>query len=244
MKTDPFRYKAFAKWNPRRALPTLYARLQEAWARWRFDSYRLPQRAPETLPDIPEIDEEDTAVTRGQMRYLIEAARTAGESVSEGVFVKVGCYRGVTTRCLAKAIAPRRVIGVDPFIGWGGAADDQRIFERRTSDLDNVIHEKSTSGQAARNWTHGPVAFAFVDAVHDYWNTTYDLAAWGAHLAVGGLLAAHDAAKRVFAGTRRAVHETEHTPSYDLYTSTENLTILRKVGDNGSANDKNEARET
>jgi hypothetical protein len=96
--------------------------------------------------------------------------------------------------------------------------------------LENIIHERRTSGEAARDWTHGPVQFVFIDAVHDYWNTSFDLQVWDRHLEVGGLLAAHDTDNPRFAGTRRAVAEVFDSQAYELHAHVENLAILRKVG--------------
>lgn len=226
LQTDPFSLKGYPRWHPKRLLPTLVARLQERLAYLRFEDYQLPYCSLEELRPCPDYDKGDTAVTDSQMQHLLKAAT----AVNGGTIVEVGCYRGVTTRCLAEAVTPVHVIGVDPFIGWGGADDDYEAFTCRIAGLENVIHERCTSGEAARNWSHGSVKFVFIDAVHDYWNTSYDLQVWDKHLEVGGILAAHDTDHAQFAGTRRAVAEILDSRSYELYAHVENLTILQKVG--------------
>lgn len=228
-KIDPFTLKAHAKWNPVRFLPTIWGRLQEQWARLHYDSYSLPLQSRNTLPPVPDYDQNDTAVTSPQMQHLLEAAHTVNHTFTDAVAVEVGCYRGVTTRCLGEKIAPTPLVGVDPFIGWGGAEADYRMFSRRISEVENVRHKRCTSGEAARNWDCGPVGFVFIDAVHDYWNTKHDIYTWKQHLASDGLLAAHDTDSFEFAGTRRAVYEEATSSSFTLYAHLEDLTILQKT---------------
>jgi len=230
MKIDPFRLKEYPKWDPRRAIPTLYARLQEAYARTKFEAYRLPHHAlaSTSLPGVTEFDEEDTAVTPIQMQHLQAAARYGLRAVSGEVAVEVGCYRGVTTQMLANTVAPNTLVAIGPFIGWGGADKDYSVFQSRIENLSNVQHERVTSGEAARDWSFGAIGFVFIDAVHNYWNTMHDLHAWSEHLSPGGLLAAHDTDQLRFAGTRRAVYEMSQKGLFEIFAHINNLVILKK----------------
>lgn len=84
-----------------------------------------------------------------------------------------------------------------------------------------------TSGDAFRAWKYGPVAMVFIDAVHDYPITRFDIEAWGSVLPPRGIIAAHDSDNHGFAGTRREVYEaTLH--GYEVLAHPSNLTILRK----------------
>jgi hypothetical protein len=47
----------------------------------------------------------------------------------------------------------------------------------------------------------------FINAVHDYVNTSFDIEAWLPKLVPGGILALHDTDQAMFAGTRRAAYE-------------------------------------
>ena len=230
MKTDPFRLKEYPKWDPRRAIPNLFARIQEAYTRAKFEAYELPHHTLTTtsLLEAPDFEEEDTAVTPIHMQHLQAAARYGLQAVSGGVVVEVGCYRGVTTQVLANTVAPNTLVAIDPFIGWGGADKDYSVFQSRTDNLSNIQHERVTSGEAARNWSFGTIGFVFIDAVHDYWNTKHDLHAWSEHLATGGLIASHDTDQLQFAGTRRAVYEMSQKESFEIFAHVENLVILRK----------------
>lgn len=175
LNQDPFSVKKYPKWYPRRFLPTLYARALDYLSRLRYSNYALPSQTLTELPDLPEADWNDTAVTPKQMRYLFQACEYTSDT---GVCIEVGSFRGVTTRALGQYIYPRRVYAVDPYTGYGGVEEDQRLFKKRTASLSNVLHLKKTSGEAAREWRRkrdDRISFIFVDAVHDYWNTKHDL---------------------------------------------------------------------
>jgi hypothetical protein len=90
----------------------------------------------------------------------------------------------------------------------------------------NIVHERKTSGEAAAEWSHGPVSFVFIDAVHDYINVQFDLWAWGRHVVAGGMLAFHDTDNAGFAGVRRAVKEA--SPPLALVAHVKDLVILQK----------------
>lgn len=226
LKKDPFWVKRYPKWSPSRFIPTFCARAVEYISRLRYTEYSLPYRSLSNLPEAPDADWSDTSVTPKQMRYLLRAF----EYASSGACVEVGSFRGVTTRCVGQYIHPRRVYAIDPYSGYGGAEEDYNLFYKRTADLSNVIHLGKTSGEAAREWSQErdiEISFVFVDAVHDYWNTSYDLRKWGELLSRGGVLAAHDTDRKQFAGTRRAVSE-QISKNFSLLAHIENLALLKK----------------
>jgi hypothetical protein len=224
--TDPFVIKRLPKWHPRRlAFKTQTITIERA-ARRRFERYALPERV---LADLPALDDEiawqNTSVTPLQMQHLLHALALS-DRFTDTVVVEVGSFRGETTRCLARATA-RTVIAVDPYSGYGGAEAELGLFRHRVAGLKNVILERATSGAAARNWRHGPVGLLFIDAVHDYVNTSFDIATWSPLLASGGVLALHDTDQEIFAGTRRAAFEAHGNGRFELLAHPSNLTLLR-----------------
>jgi predicted O-methyltransferase YrrM len=220
---DPFSVKRYKKWHPFRLFPTLAWRLVEVEARVLFERYRLPMKECIELPELDDYDGSDTAVTEEQARYLLGVVHET-EAMKDTVIVEIGSFRGATTRLFARA-SKRTVIAVDPFIGYGGSAEDYAVFQRNTCDLANLIHVAKTSGQAVANWTLGAISLLFIDAVHDWANTRFDLHAWSKYVGDGGLVVLHDTDSRHWAGTRKAAFEFAR--SCGLFAHTEGLAILR-----------------
>jgi predicted O-methyltransferase YrrM len=222
MKTDPFVIKKYPKWHPIRLAFTARARLIEQEARWNFLKYALPEKIIPNLPPAPDADYSNTAVTPIQMQHLLYAL-SATEHLTDTVVVEVGSYRGVTTHALARATS-RKVIAVDPYIGYGGSDEDYRHFQRNTASLPNLIHERVSSGDAVRTWKHGSVSLVFIDALHDYVNTAFDIDAWSLLMVKGGILALHDTDQYGFAGTRKAAFEAGQ--KVEQFAHPDNLTLF------------------
>ncbi len=225
-RTDPFAIKRLPKWHPRRLAFKSRTMTIEWGARRRYARYALPERVLPDLPaTAPDVLWANTSVTPPQMQHLLHAL-AATEHLADTVIVEVGSFRGETTRCLARA-SSRRIVAVDPYSGYGGAEEDLAQFLRRVDGLDNVVLERATSGAAARAWRHGPASLLFIDAVHDYVNTAFDIATWSPLLVPGGILALHDTDQEIFAGTRRAAFEALCEERFELLAHPANLTLLR-----------------
>jgi predicted O-methyltransferase YrrM len=222
MKTDPFFIKKYPKWHPQRLAFTLQARLTEREAKSNFDKYALPELLIPDLPPSPPLDYCNTAVTPIQMQHLLAALSTT-EHLKDTVIVELGAYRGITTQALARATS-RQVVAIDPYIGYGGSEEDYQIFKSNTGSIQNITHERKSSGDAAGNWNHGPISLVFIDALHDYVNTAFDIQAWSPLIAKGGILACHDTDEESFPGTRKAVFE--FSSSSQQFAHPENLTIF------------------
>jgi len=224
---DPFSIKKFSKFHPKRLAFTAKARLLEIEARNNFSKNALPIKVLQNLPSIDNgfINFDNTDVTPLQMQHLIDAVRST-EKMVDTVIVEVGCFRGVTTSTIASATS-RQVIAVDPFIGYGGSDLDFTFFRKNTINLTNIIHERVTSGEASRTWKYGPVSLVFIDAVHDYVNTVFDVESWSSHLIKGGILAMHDTDQLRFSGTRKAAFEFSQVNT--LISHPDNLSIFSKT---------------
>jgi predicted O-methyltransferase YrrM len=228
MRTDPFSIRRLPKYHLARIWFTSYSRLLERVFAYRFDSFALPLKAPQDLPELEERENlGDTAVTPLQMQYLA-AGLAATEQLEPTAIVEVGCYRGVTTQFLARR-TKRTVFAIDPFFGYGGCDQDMSIFQIRIRNHPNVIPVRKTSGEAARSWNAGDASFIFIDAVHDYVNVAHDIEMWSAKLTAGGILALHDTDDQRFPGTRCAVFRAARSSGqFTVFGHTENLTMLRK----------------
>ena len=222
MNIDPFAIKSYSKRHPVRIAYTVLARAMDVMCRTLFPILRIPKTPASMLP-YPPYEATDTAVTPPQMSALIQALITLPDSVA-GVVVEIGSFRGVTTREFGQHTS-RMVYAVDPFQGYGGARSDFEQFNANVAGLKNVNHLAKTSGEAAKSLTR-KVAFVFVDAVHDYVNTTFDANVWSHRLVRGGLLAMHDVDDRRFPGTHFAAWRM--TRKLDLVCHISGLVILRK----------------
>jgi predicted O-methyltransferase YrrM len=222
---DPFAFKRWSKFDPRRIAFVTWSRFQELRSRSLFERVAIPLTSEPNAGNAAACEQTDTAVTKEQAASLISALRNTEQLLNP--IVEIGCYRGVTTQLLASNTV-RNVIGVDPFAGYGGAQQDYEKFRERTRHLTNVIHLRCTSGEAARKMAQSQFSFVFIDAVHDYVNTRFDSLAWGSLLRPNGVIAFHDTDDRAFAGTRRAVFDLIQTPSFELEMHVRNLVVLRK----------------
>lgn len=226
---DPFSFKRLSKLDPRRLWFTAKARLGEKQALRNFSSFQIPLQLPEgELPHVPCYEMADTAVTSPQMQILLVSIQQTEHLAAS--LVEIGAYRGVTTSLLA-ASTSRDYVAVDPYIGYGGAAGDFQIMQKRITGLTHVRHLRMTSGQAADGGHVSQASFVFVDAVHDYVNALFDGSVWGRKLLRGGLLAFHDTDCPGFAGVQRAVWELlqQPKPEYTLFAHVDGLIVLKKI---------------
>jgi hypothetical protein len=162
---DPFELKRLPKWHSKRLLFTAWARSQEFRSKLLYEHSATPfDDFQGQAPSGGAATREDSAVTAEQLACLLACLEDT-EPLG-GVVVEVGSYRGATTGALAGRTS-RKVIPVDPFVGYGGYEADYALFRAAIADLLNVFHERKTSGQAARDWSHGPISFVSIDAVHD-----------------------------------------------------------------------------
>jgi predicted O-methyltransferase YrrM len=223
---DPFSILSkYPKRHPIRIAFLLRLKFIESISKINFDKYVLPQKLLAEIPVIPDADYLNTAVTPTQMQYLL-AGLANTENIQNSVVVEIGCYRGATTQVIAKHTL-RKVIAIDPYVGYGGEKEDFTEFFTKTKDLSNVIHKHRSSGEAAKNWQYGDISFIFIDAVHDYLHTSFDIQTWLPRLSKGGILALHDTDQRCFSGTRKAVFEIAN--SLDLFAHTDNLVMFQKL---------------
>ena len=227
MPPDPFAYKQLSKASPRRLAFTARARLNEWVSRQTFPKTAFPIEEPERLPNVPDYPAADTAVTPQQMAVLFAAMDHTAEETAPSV--EIGAYRGVTTKLLASR-STRPYFAVDPFIGYGGAAEDFELFIARTKELPNLTHLRVTSGEAIRGPGPKSVSFAFIDAVHDYVNVRFDGLSWGERVKPGGIIAFHDTDERGFAGVRRAVWQqlNDRQGNWELWAHVDGLVVLKK----------------
>ena len=177
----------------------------------------VPERGPEI---------EDTAVTTGQRRVLLEALKQT-EKINLPI-VEIGAWRGATTAALA-ATTSRTIYAVDPFNNYPGAASDMEIMLNRTRSISNVKHIRQKSSGGAEVLSQERFSMVFIDAIHDYINTWFDFLVWERLLAPGGMIVFHDVDDHV--GTNLACRRIRHQKNYTVWGYCPNLVAFAKSPD-------------
>jgi len=154
--------------------------------------------------------------------------------------VEVGSYQGKSTVVLGsvtKALFPEaKVFAIDPHEGMVGATDQglQRVaptlekFMANISGagLDNqVVLIKDYSFQV--NWKL-PIAFLFIDGLHDYPNVARDFWKFSPYVVPGGYIAFHDYAD-YYPGVKALVDELLGSGGYAKVALAESLMVVQKI---------------
>jgi len=189
-----------------------------------YQATALPWIYPTATLTNPVASQEETSVTAEQYACLADCFCELAPGDSTCV-VEVGAFRGVTTEFFSQH-CERAIYAVDPFVGYGGSEDDLAVFRQRIVKLPRVTHLREPSGDAAGRWGDKPlIGLLFIDAIHDFVSTRFDLKAWQRHLAPGGFVALHDVDQLCFAGTRRAAFEAARR--FRLFRHVPNLAIFQ-----------------
>lgn len=140
-------------------------------------------------------------MTQAETVWLIEQAKRSR------YFAEVGCWKGVTTRNIAKNARDTRVIAVDHFRG----SKEQRSagyklyepklkeegwllreFQGNVQNLDNVELVLGQSQDVTGKWIDGYFDTVFIDASHEYAHVKRDIELWQPLVRQGGILCGHD----------------------------------------------------
>lgn len=186
---DPFSIKGRRKHDPFRVTWTLQSRLIEAYARRVSRSFSdgIDRMTFTIFHDERGSSMEDTTVSGNQMKVLLAAVADS----PDGEIVEIGSYRGVSTREIALT-TDKKVWAVDPFPTKSSMENDYVRFAERTGSLPNVEHLKTTSGDALTRLRDRPIAVAFVDAIHDFSNSWFDIWSWSRLVIENGFVVCHD----------------------------------------------------
>ncbi len=155
------------------------------WARRRFFPTRLDR-----------IRTIDGWLFDSQMEFLTRCVRKLPQ---ESRIVGIGVWKGKSTLTMAEACrgTHKKVYAVDPWVDYeqGGSNVGQRLGEWGVNSFEEVYDScrkncqdlqletwikvrRSTSREAAKSWSEGPVAMVFVDGGHDYEAGMDDLQSW------------------------------------------------------------------
>ena len=226
---DPFELKKYAKVHPRRLVWTGYSRCMDllGQAQHRAIADRVDLQAVPHVQAGRGTALADTAVTSVQAE-LLDRAVQATEPLG-GAVLELGSYRGATTARFAAA-THRKIFAIDPYIGYGGWEEDMRLMRQRTEPFPHVQHIRLPSGAAAKQLEQERFSFIFIDAVHDYANTSFDFDTWVRLALPGALIAFHDVDD--FPGTNLALRRIlARNKDCQLWGYCPNLAILKHGGE-------------
>jgi predicted O-methyltransferase YrrM len=187
----------------------------------------------ESIPGWLEADEAD----------LLLAACASGlrDCRDACALVEIGSYCGRSTVVLASAVQAlrpdARVYAIDPHTGVVGALDQTvssgpstlEVFQRNLAAAaltDSVVVVQEFSTDVA--WDQ-PIAFLFIDGLHDYASVSADFAHFGPYLVVGGMVAFHDYAD-YYPGVVQLVDEVLSSGGYSRAGCVRSMVVLEKTG--------------
>jgi len=132
-----------------------------------------------------------------------------------GTVVEVGSWVGVSTLYLVRGLVEAQaghLYAVDPHTGSilhkRRGVEDTEIYLRenlvRADVEDWVTIIRSTSEEALRTWTSGPVDILFIDGSHKYKDVLIDYYGWFPYTRPGSIIIFHDSDS---AGVGRVINE-------------------------------------
>lgn len=141
------------------------------------------------------------------------------EAKDNSTFVEVGTWKGRSASFMAVEIAnSNKKIDFYCVDTWNGSAEHKgeehvvkgTLYEHFLSNIEPVKSFikpiRSTSLEAAKQFSFNSLDFVFIDASHDYENVKKDIEAWYPRVKPGGIFSGHDYASD-WPGVMRAANE-------------------------------------
>ena len=160
----------------------------------------------------------------------------------ESAVVEIGSFCGRSTVVLGSVVqslgAQTKVYAIDSHDGLIGAAGSWTtslgstfgIFRRNiaANGLTSVV-EPIVKRSYEVNWEK-PIAFLFIDGLHDYGNVSRDFHHFERWVVAGGYIAFHDYAD-YYPGVRKFVDEIAALPQFELIYCVKSMIVVRKLSD-------------
>ena len=194
-----------------------------------------------SLPIIAAMQRVEGWLTEPEADLLIAALSDAARRLPQGEIAEIGSWCGRSTVVLAgvlRAINEARLLhAIDPHEGEV-SIDDGRI-QRNEPTLLRLKANLAAAGltthvnlRVARStalaW-HDPLAFLFVDGLHDEASVAADVAHFAPHLLPGALVAFHDYAD-YWPGVMKVVDGLVTSGGWTLLDRADSLVVLRREG--------------
>lgn len=168
-----------------------------------------------TIPLRQRLEGIDGWLSDSEARFLYETATALDVS---GDIVEIGSWKGKSTICLAAGVVSsgkkRKVYAVDPHEGIisenhkrAAPTLQEFVHNIRRNGFSSVVKPIVKTSGHARELFAKPVAFLFIDGLHDYDHASEDFHLWYDLVVPGGVIAFHDAYCG-YPGVSRAVRDT------------------------------------
>ena len=156
------------------------------------------------LPVLRQIRDVDGWLSEDEADLLLAACARAVAQSPGGAVVEVGSYCGRSTIVLASVVAagrtPGRVVAIDPHEGEVMAFDGRIMsmpptLERFEANIERAGLRDFVLTMPRRSYEvpwDDPIAFLFIDGLHDRENVERDFRHFERHLVRGGFVAFHD----------------------------------------------------
>ncbi len=151
-----------------------------------------------------------------------------------GAVLELGSYCGRSTVVIAGALrrsrrSDLRFSAVDPHEGTEPGGES--TLESLLCSLRDLSLERWASvivGRSQEVAWRSPIAFLFIDAMHDYQNVSADFRRFSEYVVTGGLVAFHDYS-RYFPDVRRLVDEVLLERDFRFVAQRGHLLVIRRV---------------
>ncbi len=210
----------------------------------------MPDSKPEqstgivlSIPILNRIKKIQGWLAEEEADLLIAACSRAVSTLpDESAVVEIGSFCGRSTVVLASVVeslgAPTKVYAIDSHEGIVGAAGSQSGVMSLGSTLGafrkNIAEHALTSIVEAVvkrsyevNWEK-PIAFLFIDGLHDYDNVSRDFRHFERWVVTGGHIAFHDYAD-YYPGVKKFVDQVLALPQFELVHRVKSMVVVRKT---------------
>ena len=170
---------------------------------------------------------------------IASSSRALSSLPTDAAVVEIGSFCGRSTIVLGSVIkalgVPTRIYAIDPHDGVVGSADSGTqtlgptlaVFQRNIgeNELTSVV-EVMTKRSFEVDWDK-PIAFLFIDGLHDYGNVSRDFQHFEPWVVPGGYIAFHDYAE-YYPGVKILMDEILALPQFERVCSARSMIVIRK----------------
>lgn len=154
----------------------------------RLDALALEPRWPISDSHLVELSKYFPQRELNSIRGLRDMLNDITDEIRISSAVEVGCYRGVSTECLAMFCGT--LFAIDP---WEDSDPSiKAAFDARIADYANVVPLRNSSPAVCSNFSLAQFDLVYIDGMHTHDEVIADIEAWLPLVRPGGFLCGHD----------------------------------------------------